>query len=381
MYGKRKPDKVDGSIDYRKVRLSWCRARLLGFLRKWGVYIVTGIAVLGISGSAPLATMMGVMSISILPLVWALQQPAWICGPVVAGYGAFGAMLLLGMSPLLWSAAWRDIELSLPIPHAAKRRSDLSVISLALLPFYLLCSAGLLKWAATTHATPAALAFTFATLCVAFASSLAAGLVMIEVKRRPAEAKAHAASSHARVRAKNAYRNVGIVEAFFGIPLMRGPARRAMHLLQISPLLLLFPMLLFLRPALAAWWLGLFAPILQILTTRLMSVLQDDLAPLHEDCISLPVKRAQLRTGRRLLALAPSAISLASVAAALFAFVPQLRPPAAIAYVLAAFASNMIEALLGSRARHARSIEPSTRISLWLVMVVLQIALASEITT
>lgn len=374
---------MESSFDYRKVRLAWCRARLREFLRKWGIYIVTGIGVLGISDSDPLATMTGVMAIATMPMVWALQQPAWICSLAVAGYAAFGALLLLGMSPLLWPVAWRDIEMSLPIRRSDKRRSDLAVIALALQPFYLLCAAGMLKWAAATHARPASLAFAVAALAVAFASSLAAGLFMMDVKRRPARTKAYRSLICVRSLVGKDYRNVRIAKALFVIPLMRGPARRAMHLLQASLLLLLFPALVSMRPAMTAWWLGLFAPTLQILTTRLVSLLEEDLAPLHRSCISLPVNDARLKSGRRLLALAPSAAGLTLVAAAVFAAVstttPPLRAPVALVYVLTAFASNLLEVLLGSRAKDLPAIEPSTRITLWLVTVVLQIALASEV--
>lgn len=368
-------------ISYHAVRSAWCRRRLASFLRKWGIYIVTGALVLGSSGSDPVATVTGLVSTAVLPLVWGMQQPIWIEAMVAIGYAGLGALLCWGMRPLLWAPAWRDIELSLPIAPRDKLRSDLIVLALALSPFYLLCLAGLSKWALSVPSQlRIQLLIAPAILLAALMLALMFGVVMLKAMRRSRRSPVRAETAKEFSKPSAWSRRHPRLHALFLMPLTRGPARRAARLLQLAPALLIAHFLLIRFPGPASWWLALFALALLLLTTRLMALLEEDLEPVHATCLALPVDMQRLQLGRRLLALMPATVATALVLPILFVFIAALRPPVAIAFVALTWAGNLLEVLLGSRPPSAKSIEASTRITLWLVTLAVQIALASEIT-
>ncbi|MBI1890492.1 MAG: hypothetical protein HYS18_07600 [Burkholderiales bacterium] len=368
-------------LNYQEVRFRWCRAQLFAFLRKWGIYIVIGAVVLGSSGTDPIATMTGLVSASVLPLLWSLQHPPWGWVLATVAYGTLGAMLCRSMRGLFWSIAWRDIELSLPIEPSDKRRSDLVVVILALSPFYLLFAAGLLNWALKQHVGQTTQQLLAAImLIIAFAASVICGLLMLSAMRRVPQASAIAERADHPSATMALFARYPSIYALIFVPLIRGPAKRAGKLLKLALLILLLHFLLYRFPTFVSWWLALFALLTQLMTTRLTSVLDEDLRPLHSKCEPLPISINQLRWIRLGIAAIPATIGFALIFPILFVAVENLRSSIGIAFVLFGLSANLLETALCSRARTPTQFKASTRAGLWIVILVIQIALASELT-
>lgn len=369
-------------INYRETRLRWCYVNLIDFLRRWRGYIAAGIFVLGsssLSGSL-MASIRGLLAVTVLPMFWALQQPLWLIALATAGYCTLGFIVCWGLRPLLWSAEWRDVESTLPIPPREQRLSDLTVVVISLTPLFALYVAGVVIWWVYTPASNASLLLpALAMLLFSMLTSVMSGMWILQSMRQ------HGRASNARLAftlredsPQSILKSTSVCTALIVLPLVRGPAKRGGRLLLFVPLLAVANVMPIFWPALTPSSLAAFAFLILLLTTRLNAVLQSDLVPLHAACAPLPVDVRRLLVWRCAVAMLPITVTMALLLPVLLWISSQLRPFVAASYLLVAFIGNLLQVLATSIAPRAQ-IKASTRGAAWLLVLLVQITLASEV--
>lgn len=372
------------SLSYHAMRMRWCRAALLAFLRRWGVYLVVGAAVVGGGSSGAVDTVRALCAWLVLPLFRAASEPLWLA-PAVLLQAILGAALIGGMRPLLWSARWAAAERALPILRRDTLFSDSGVVALGLLPLTLLYGIGA---QALIERDPAwlhpALGRALVALCVATAGSLMLGVSTLQLLRRPAlrgwtrllrwlaqANEPHPPPSHRRTVVTSPIAAAGWLRVLLWWPLWRGPAKRCGQALGWGQLVLCVPAIgLLWWTGLASWWLAAYAVLALLVVTRLNGLARLELDPLFRACAPLPLGLAPLQRGRELLALMP----LLPSGLLLLACLPRtgVRPLVFAAYALVCLVVCVVEV----RAAPADAAAKSSR---WLFCIALMLALASEV--
>jgi len=374
------PDALHPStLSYTRVRLRWCLAALIDLLKRWGVYLSVGVVVIASSGNGALAAMSGLTAWSVLPLMRASQEPlGWI--PVVAAaHSLAGAVIVWGLRPVLWSRAWSEAENALPIDPAQRRMSDLLVVTLGLAPLFCAYIAGTVVWVGRSPAwMQGGWALSFFGLMLSMALSVAWGSLILSSMRRPPRA---APAGRVRKTTFTATRQrMSPIAALVVLPLLRGPAGRAGRLLLASVVaLLLVDAALWRWTEFASWWLAAFAALALVLTTRLNGVVTSDLTPVHLACAQLPLAPATLLRARRVVALLPQFIGQLMLLVALLPARHSVRPAVLAAFMLTAIAGAIHQVVTTTAIEGQREQDPAHRVSIWLFILVLLVALASEV--
>ncbi len=357
-------------LAYPEVRLRWCRAAVLALLRRWGIYFGAGILILGGFSNGAVSAMAAIAAWSVLPLFHAASQAGWLAALVAALHGLIGAVVLWALRPVLWSRDWSEVERALPIRPAERRRSDLVVLLIGLCPLWVLYAAGAANLSLSAALHPV-LTRALTMLVVSMAVSLSAGFAMLQRMRQPPRSLRRA-TAPAR-KPGSVIRRTSTLQALSLKPLWRGPAQRLARLLLLGGTALLAPAAgLWLWGERAGWWLAGFALMSLALTTRLQSLADSDLAPLHEAALPLPLSATALRRTRQLIVWSPLPPALAVLMAALLHGPHAPRPVLLMAYAAACLAASAAQVL-------ARGKSPETQVSRWLLSLVLMIALASEV--
>lgn len=363
---------VPAPLGYHAMRLRWCRLALASFLRRWGAYILVSALVIGAGSGTPTAAVAGVAGWTVVPLFHAASQGPWLL-PALLLQAAAGAACLWAMRPLLWPLAWADAERALPLGAAERRRSDGIVAAIALVPWVLLQAAGAAAAiAARPHWLMPVLGRALAALAAAQALAWAGGLWMLARRRRAGQpALSAGARTSARTGAALPLQAAGWARALLLLPLVRGPARRTGRLLTAASVALCGPGLLLLwRPSALGWWLALLAVTALVAVSRAHALAREEFAPLLAEATVLPVAPARLARARDALCLLPLVPALAMLAAGL-ATVP-LRPGWLAAYLLSCTGSCALQVF-------TRPEQDSDRSARWLFLLVLSLALASEV--
>lgn len=382
-------------LNYAAMRQRWCALALRQFLRRWGVYVVVTAVLAGAGSDSPVAAVAGLAGWLVLPLFAASSHGAWLV-PALLLQALFGAALVWGARGLLWPVAWLEAERALPIDPQQRLRSDAGVVAVALLPLLMLYAAGT---AAVLSAHPAWLRPTLGralvALVLATTGSLVFGTALLQRMRRPqrvggrAGARFTAAARRAAPLATSAQHTRPPLcrspwpWALLLQPLWRGPARRTGQVLALAAALLCLPGLALLRwPAATPWWLALLALAALVAVTRARSLARDELQPLFEACLPLPLQPAALQRACAALCLAPllpaaAALSVGLVLGlglglAVSTGAATVRPGVLVAYALACVGSCVWEVL----ARPAAAADKASR---WLFSLVLCVCLASEV--
>ncbi len=372
-------------LSYGQIRLAWCRAALLRLLRRWGIYLTVGVLVLGGAGSSALAAMSALAAASVLPLLHAAQQGPLTALPITLAYALAGGGLVWGLAPLLWPRAWAEVERALPIAPGDQRLSDLAAVLLGLTPLFAVYLAGAaIWWAKSPPWLLAVWARALGLLISAMALSVALGVAILW-RRRSLSVSAtsqRSAGESARGSALTTGPRLWVATlALVWLPLRRGRAHRSARFLGAS-LLILWACASFLArwPLHAPWWLAAFALLAQAFSTRLSSLVNRELEPLHDACAALPLSALWLSRSRQIVALAPLLSGLPALGLALAWSSLVVQPEVLCAYAAVMLGGNL--ALNATAARNSASPlkeDAAARVSWWLVVVVMQIALASEV--
>lgn len=368
-------------LNYRQVRLRWCYARLMNFLRRWNVYLLVGVLALGSSsiGDSSISSMTAVPAATLLPIFWSLQQPLWVAALVAAGYCAFGVIACYGLRPLLWSIEWCEVENALPISSKEQWLSDFIVLVIGLTPLLTIYAVGMTHWLINTSVSGSELLKAMAMLLLSLVTSVIAGMGMLQsMRRRGSRSNAQTIPKPPKKTQQKKSATTSVFVSLIVLPLKRGPAKRAGYLLLFVPLIAVTSTAPIWWPALTPWWLAIYSCLILLLTTRLNIVLQFDLVPLHLACAPLPVPARRLRLWRSMVAMIPITVTLPILITTLFGMASQLRSFVAVCFVAAALFGNLFQ-ILGMRVALGGEKKATTQISVWLGILLLQIALASEI--
>ncbi|MDP3650761.1 MAG: hypothetical protein Q8R67_03665 [Rhodoferax sp.] len=370
------------SMSYGQMRLAWCQAAMRSLLQRWGVYMGVGLLVLGGGGQHALTAMAALAAWAVLPLLQAAQHGLWVALAATLGYGLAGAMLVWGLSPVLWPRRWALAERALPVRPRARRRSDLTVVLLGLTPLFGVYVAGAVVWAAQA---PGWLREVWGQALVLLGASAALsvslGVGILEWRR---SVPVHAASTQARrptaLKAQDRHM-VSVARALLWLPLRRGPAQRAGRFMAVCLLAaLVCAASLAYAPGQANWWLAAFAALTQTLTTRLYVLVRTELGALHAACAALAVPPNALQRSRYALALFPMLLGTVLMACTLLSQGVQVHTAVFTTYVLAVLGGNTVLVLSAPSQPDAPPAAGSAaRISWWLLVLVVQVALASEV--
>jgi hypothetical protein len=369
-------------VSYAVLRRRWCAAALRQFLRRWGVYglIVSAAFGAGMPGG-PLEALLAVGSLAawtVLPLAWAVSRWSWGWPALLWAPLAWilqmlvGALIVRALRPWLWPLAWRDAEAALPMPAAARWRSDMAVAATALLPWWALQALGLANlWG---HHTPWFDPGRHATgLLLLLAQGLAWGwgvLGLQQARRFKLERPQRSITPATSVAWSRPLR---WWTALLWMPMWRGSERALGVWWAGGMLALLGPAAAILwQPhwlpgAFAVWSVGAFA-----LVPRLGVLSRAGLLPLlQEAAAGLPLAAATLERARRTLVLLPVGLTaVGMLLAAMFTSHDGLRP-----LVLLAWAGLAMLSLWWLSSRPLAADGAAVR---WLLCLVMLLALSSE---
>jgi hypothetical protein len=347
------------------MRLAWCRRALLDLLRRWGIYAVVAVMLVG-AGAVGAPTIIAAMAAwAVLPLFHAVSTSVPQAGVAALAYTLFGLAMVWALRPLLLPRRWLDAERALPIAPAERRRSDRLLVAFGLLPLFTLYAVGsaVLLGRDPPWLQPHRLAAPL-TLLASAAAAVALGALLLGARRRAPRLR------HA-VRADRMHRSGPRPWPWvlLLLPLWRGPARRCGGVLLATALLLFVPLAgLLWWPQGGGWWLAALAAAALALTARSAALAAEELAPLIEAAAMLPLPPATLRRA----AAALPVLALLPALTALPAVLHGARPA-----VLAVFIAGQVAAAVMLSLWHPA--EAETRAGRWLLCLVLLLALASEV--
>ena len=365
-------------LGYHGMRLRWCRDALLRLLRRWAVYIVVGALVIGAGASGAWQAITAVAAWLVLPLFVSASHGAWLAAGI-AMQGLAGGLVAVALSPLLWQRTWADAERALPIAPGLRLASDAAMVAMALAPLLLLCTVGAVTLLG--HRPAWLLPYrdrAIAALLAAVALSIALGTAFLQWQRRSGDRGARAEFSgvqRQRTSAADALRvsTLRWPRALVWWPLWRGPARRTGLGLWLGTATLCVPAVgLALITGFTGWWLAGFATLALVSSSVLDAVARKEFADLHEACRPLPIKPTSLGRMRASIALAPLLPGLATLPIALAVSHVAVRPLVLAGYVVACIGSCALE--VAATARDAQS-----KASRWLLVLIVAVALASEV--
>ena len=365
-------------LGYHGMRLRWCRDALLRLLRRWAVYIVVGALVIGAGASGAWQAITAVAAWLVLPLFVSASHGAWLAAGI-AMQGLAGGLVAVALSPLLWQRTWADAERALPIAPGLRLASDAAMVAMALAPLLLLCTVGAVTLLG--HRPAWLLPYrdrAIAGLLAAVALSIALGTAFLQWQRRTGDRGARAEFSgvqRQRTSAADALRvsTLRWPRALVWWPLWRGPARRTGLGLWLGTATLCVPAVgLALITGFTGWWLAGFATLALVSSSVLDAVARKEFADLHEACRPLPIKPTSLGRMRASIALAPLLPGLATLPIALAVSHVAVRPLVLAGYVVACIGSCALE--VAATARDAQS-----KASRWLLVLIVAVALASEV--
>jgi hypothetical protein len=373
-------------LSYSQVRLAWCKATLVSLLRRWGIYVAIGLLILGGGGSSAVVAMMAMAAWSVTPLFQATQLSSLHGGVMTIGYALLGGMIVLGLSPWLWPRTWAEAERALPINRSERRRSDLTVVMLGLTPLFAIYTLGTVIWLVQFSAwLQVVWVRGIFMLAVSMALSASLGVAVLQWRRRlpPKSTPAWAyRGGQRRVGHWSGHQqSLSSAMAVVVLPLFRGPAQRSgrVFVLTLVALATCAAALIGL-PHFASWWLAAFAAVAQMMVTRLKVVVSADMEPLHEACAALPVNPVRLKVARQAVVMLPLVAGQLFLTAAIYLGTVPVKPLVFAAYLLASFLGNLALVVAAS-AQPVPGVreDPAARVSWWLVILVLSVAVASEV--
>lgn len=373
-------------LRYHRVRLQWCAAALLALLRRWGVYVVMGLAMLGAFSVGGTTSIAAITAWSVLPLFKAASQSLGLGLLGAALHALVGAGAVIALRPVLWPAQWAEAERALPVTPRQRLVSDACIVLLALLPLFVVYAVGAATWFAPAPAWLRGAEWSAASmLALSMALSMAAGLLVLTAMRRPPRAASSRRVASAQAAADWARLRQPIWRALLLWPLTRGPARRTGRWLLglTASLLATDAAMAAVRGQLAgagssSWCLAAWGLVSLAGTSRLYALVQRELAPVHDACAPLPISAQHLLHARRLLALLPLIAGLGLMLVAWWRGESSVRPAVAIAYVLVSLTGHAWQ-LAGQPPRASTSNQAQGEVVRWVFTLVLLTALATEV--
>lgn len=372
------------TLSYGAMHALACWLALRQGARRWAVYVLMAAVLAGAGAdlASALAALQALAAWLVLPLFWAVAQgPLWALAGLLL-HTLAGAGLLWGARQWLWPAQWAEQERALPIAPSAQTRSDLRLIFLALLPWCVMCVGGAAVWLVRRpawlagHEGRAALA-----LLAALAGAMALGVLMQRLRRKPPPSGRPAlprqpAAAHPRSMAvQRPWAVVAWPRALLWWPLWRGVAPRSMRALALAVVVVFtLAAAAAVLPRAAPWWLAALGLAALVAVSRLKVLTQLELVPLLDACTPLPLSAIHLRAAQQALAALPLLLGVAAMLGTLWLVVPagQLRGGRVLAWAMCVVVAGAMEL------RWAQP-DAGVRSARWLFMLVLSVALGSEV--
>jgi hypothetical protein len=177
------------------------------------------------------------------------------------------------------------------------------------------------------------------------------------------------------------HKTLSVAMALVVLPMVRGSAQRSGRFLIFGLFALLMVVLgIAVWPAYLSWWLAAFAALAQIVLTRLNVLVAADLGPLHEECVNFPIRPSFLLLARRAAVMTPLILGQIVLSAVVFLAALPVRAPVFIAYLLASMLGVM-GLVIAASTRSVPGVreDPAARVAWWLLILVISVALASEV--
>jgi hypothetical protein len=300
-------------------------------------------------------------------------------------YGILGGLLVLAVSPWLWPKSWAEAERCLPLNWVQFLKSDFVWVVGALSPAFAVCVAGTIVWFIQFPAWfQGVWVVGLIDLCVAAATSTGLGVVTLALKRSLAQRSAIQQGRGQRFDGNFSIRTpsqrLTVWRVLGAWPLARGPARRSGRFLALSLMVLMTgAMTIGAWPAWTAWALALYAVVAQSLVTRFNVLVQADFQPLHAAAAHLPLDPVGLQWLRWLIVLVPLVVGQACLWSALsFSGIP-IRWAVVAAYAITGLVGTAALVMATSRQPRLKADDPGARVSAWILILVAQVAMASEV--
>ena len=218
-------------------------------------------------------------------------------------------------------------------------------------------------------------------LLAALAGAMALGVLMQRLRRKPPPSGRPAlprqpAAAHPRSMAvQRQWAVVAWPRALLWWPLWRGVAPRSMRALALAVVVVFtLAAAAAVVPRAAPWWLATLSLAALVAVSRLKVLTQLELAPLLDACTPLPLSAIHLRAAQQALAALPLLLGVAAMLGTLWLVVPagQLRGGRVLAWAVCVASAGAME---------LRWTQPDAgvRSARWLFMLVLSVALGSEV--
>ncbi|MEI8323999.1 MAG: hypothetical protein WCH44_01315 [Betaproteobacteria bacterium] len=323
---------------------------------------------------------------TVLPLFSAIEHSILYGALVSIAYALVGGLVVFGLSPWLWPRTWAEVERALPIDQFERRRSDITVVLLGLVPLFAIESLGAMTW--FMQFPPwfqKVWGMAILMLAMSMVLSVAWGVAVLAWRRSlPVKSTSHGAFPWERglTGSLTGHRpSLSATMALVVLPMIRGSAQRSGRFF----ILCLFALLMTVAgmavwTEYSSWWLATFAVLAQIVLTRLNVLVAADLVPLHEECVNLPIRPSFFVRTRRTAVMTPLFVGQVFLSAAIFLGAIAVRPSVFIAYLLASAVGVLALVMAAStRAAPGAREDPLARVSWWLLILVISVALASEV--
>ena len=396
-------------MSYHQQRQRHARVLLARWLRRWAVFIATGLLLLAAGADSAWQIAATALGGLVAPLLHAARQPAGLL-PLAGLIGLVGIYALLATLPVLatralwWPRRWAEAERALPLAPAELRASDHRVLRWLVLPVQGLLWAGMAVLVGEHgRAAPAALAWAACALVLSgLASALLGAAWMHHLRRQQGVLHGAGPARHWAVFMRPALKgslqhrgqpphasqpssthHTGLAAlrrtpwplALLWWPLWRGQASRTARGLVLAgtamPALAAAPVA---APAATGWWLAALAMVALATTAWLRSRSEAELQARWPRLCHLPIAPGHWQAARRGLVLAPV---LLAFTVGLLLTGPLLLAQGARPLVLLAFAAVWLgSAWLEARPAPADAGHHAARAVLSLVLCM---ALASEV--
>lgn len=370
------------NFSYSQIRFAWLKARLVNFLKRWAIYLVIALIVLGgsLSGTVALA------SLFVAPLLQAPQQSLLYAFLIFLGYGVLGGLIIWRLSSLILPLDWAEAERALPVDQVEQTKSDLLVITLCLAPLIALYALGSVIWFLKF---PAWLQEDWGkSILILFGSigfSILLGYAILNSLRDSGSVSIFSLPVHPPKSPTDflSYKQPSLTSlmALVILPMVRGSAQRSAKLYLYTLVLLLGCVVaLLLLPKWGSWALASFAICSQIMLNRLNVEVKLEMTLISEACNYLPLQSGWLNKALRYFVLMPYVLGILFLCAGLMISEVQISYLVLSVFLLFGFFGNL--ALIVSSSKPpmlGQREDPAANVSWWLLILAVSIALSTEV--
>lgn len=329
---------------------------------------------------------LALLSLLVAPILQAPQQPLFHALLICVGYGLVGGLIVLGLSPLLLPQHWHEAESALPIKSRERVKSDLTVVVLGLSPLISVYCLGLAIWLIES---PKWLqddwlkSLMFLTSAVGL--SIYFGFKILKYRRNLSQVSNLTwPFQSTKNQSGNSSQRPPLLSntmALVVLPLLRGSAKRSATLFILTlvvPCSCVIALVIF--PTWGSWALAAFTVFSQTLVSRLNQEVKLEMTPIKDACAFIPVRSDWLDKAFRYFIVMPHLLGIVFLYVALTVSEMPFRFSVLICFLLFSFLGNLALVVSSSKpSKLGQREDPSAQVSWWLLILVISIALSTEV--